>query len=434
MNISCSTFQYPNLYYPPFGGNRSSRRCQQWDKLAFFRVQTSHNIRYTKEQIMQNTVIFNTLFGVGVGDELLTHKGLRRKSAFTLVELLVVIAIIGMLIALLLPAVQAAREAARRMQCTNHLKQIGLAVHNFHDTMGGLVPASPFAANSGFTSQVSFWGLIYPYIEKQANYDLLQDKCGNFLRDSTYPQNNILWNTLEQSPRSGLNNTNIYFCPSRRAVSTPYGDAPDNGNDGGMYGPQGDYAFVFGNAVRHWDSWRQIHERTLDDDGLPRYKVTPFRLANTATTSTITSWEPRDTFGRIADGLSNQIFVGEKWIATDALNACVTIVNPPIGMEKRYLVGDCSLLMANGCNTYACARSHNAGIAKNPENNRQTNGGYVNVAEDSHAFWGGIHPGICNFLIGDGSVRGFSNTMPTGNNSMLAYLGNVDDGNSVTIP
>jgi hypothetical protein len=87
-----------------------------------------------------------------------------------LVELLVVIAIISVLIALLLPAVQAAREAARRTQCANHLKQIGIGVHNFHDNKNGLPPCGVEMDYAGF------WMLIYPYIEQQSLYDMVYDR------------------------------------------------------------------------------------------------------------------------------------------------------------------------------------------------------------------------------------------------------------------
>jgi prepilin-type N-terminal cleavage/methylation domain-containing protein/prepilin-type processing-associated H-X9-DG protein len=108
------------------------------------------------------------------------------RRGFTLVELLVVIAIIGVLVALLLPAVQTAREAARRMQCTNNLKQIGLAMHNYHDTFGcfpsGFIFQAPGMANradrptraAGF----SWHTLILPQIEQANLYNQLNFQLG----------------------------------------------------------------------------------------------------------------------------------------------------------------------------------------------------------------------------------------------------------------
>ena len=105
-----------------------------------------------------------------------------KQRGFTLVELLVVIAIIGILIALLLPAVQAAREAARRSQCSNNLKQLGLGVHNYHDTFKTLPPSA--AVNMSYVptgysdpTQPNGWGwgaLILPFVEQSA----LHEQCG----------------------------------------------------------------------------------------------------------------------------------------------------------------------------------------------------------------------------------------------------------------
>ena len=97
------------------------------------------------------------------------RKKTRRARAFTLVELLVVIAIIGILVALLLPAVQAVREAARRISCQNNLKQIGLALHNYHDTHRGLPPAR--LANPW---QHTWAPILLPFVEHENLHDIYQ--------------------------------------------------------------------------------------------------------------------------------------------------------------------------------------------------------------------------------------------------------------------
>jgi prepilin-type N-terminal cleavage/methylation domain-containing protein len=105
-------------------------------------------------------------------------RGARVTAGFTLVELLVVIAIIGILVALLLPAVQAAREAARRMSCSNNLKQIGLAMHSYHDAHNRLPHATPYSAENRFATGGTWAAMILPHMEQQALFDLFDFNVG----------------------------------------------------------------------------------------------------------------------------------------------------------------------------------------------------------------------------------------------------------------
>src|SRR5437763_1269934 len=133
------------------------------------------------------------------------------KRAFTLVELLVVIAIIGVLVALLLPAVQAARESARRSQCTNNLKQISLAVHNYADIHGAVFPVGEY--NYGWGTWLV--GLL-PYIEQKNLYDQYQGFggigiSGGINLDLTYGAN------INQPVTK--NQIKTYTCPSDMKVA-----------------------------------------------------------------------------------------------------------------------------------------------------------------------------------------------------------------------
>src|SRR5207248_11335259 len=96
------------------------------------------------------------------------------RRGFTLVELLVVIAIIGVLVALLLPAVQAARESARRSQCNNNLKQIGLSIHNFEGVCGTFPPAMTRVDIDTWMHGPTWWVYTMPYVEQNAAYSKIQ--------------------------------------------------------------------------------------------------------------------------------------------------------------------------------------------------------------------------------------------------------------------
>jgi prepilin-type N-terminal cleavage/methylation domain-containing protein/prepilin-type processing-associated H-X9-DG protein len=129
----------------------------------------------------------------------------RLRMGFTLVELLVVIAIIGVLVSLLLPAVQAAREAARRMQCTNQLKQLGLALHNYHDVYksfvyrsGGTCCASLAGLGNTNRGRLSGFVPLLPYYEQQAMYDRIV--AGDATNPPHGPHSWASWGPWNNSP------------------------------------------------------------------------------------------------------------------------------------------------------------------------------------------------------------------------------------------
>ncbi|MDR2761363.1 MAG: DUF1559 domain-containing protein [Planctomycetaceae bacterium] len=207
---------------------------------------------------------------------------------FTLVELLVVIAIIGMLIAILLPAVQSAREAARRMQCSNNLKQLSLSVHNFHDA-NGRFPASAWDPiwRANTKARAGWIALVFPFVEQTALYD-------NILK-STPPSNYLTETSAANVRLSGL------LCPSDTKGNTYNPNATFTGSGAGSTIP------IF------WSNYRASHADLPGGDTIKSAE-------NIGYSPAICNSRPRAwcqfgridvTFDYVTDGTSNSVLLGE---------------------------------------------------------------------------------------------------------------------------
>jgi len=208
--------------------------------------------------------------------------------AFTLVELLVVIAIIGILIALLLPAVQAAREAARRMSCSNNMKQLGLALHTYHDATKGL-PAtrSTFGAtNSDGDRGGPYWGghlALLPYVEQQAAYSNLISYI-----PTRYGGSGVIpWEGNFGNPDIRTIAFSGFVCPSD---SNPNFADSDSWATGGSGRTASTYMFCIGDAMNNFEDENSVvQDRSL---------FNPMQ------------WK---SMGACVDGTSNTIGMGESW-------------------------------------------------------------------------------------------------------------------------
>jgi prepilin-type N-terminal cleavage/methylation domain-containing protein len=286
---------------------------------------------------------------------------LRRFAGFTLIELLVVIAIIAILIGLILPAVQKVREAAARTQCANNLKQIGLAVHNYHGVYGQLPPAAV-----GGDGEVSWAVFLLPYLEQ----------------DNLYRQWNLsLRYTYYRHPASVVGaQVKTYYCPSRRVPPQFSVNGDTRAPWGGSPGALGDYAANGGNTTLVWDDPRF-------GPGVLLYADTTF-----GPNDTITGWHSMSSFSDITDGLSNTLLIGEKQLNPDQF-----------GQQSA---GDNSIY--NGDDIRAIVRVAGRQLP-GPIDRPLASGPQDRYRPDER--FGSNHPGVCQFVLCDGSVRAIQNNI-----------------------
>ena len=286
----------------------------------------------------------------------------KQRPAFTLVELLVVIAIIGILVALLLPAVQAAREAARRMSCSNNLKQIGLAIHNFHDTHNSLPPSRYL---NGFPT---WFALILPYVEGSSEFE-------QWHFDQLYyaPENDLARENLLQ----------LYRCATRPPVRLATEGGRGDAGDTTTLGATGDYAGNAGNnrnPIPNDDFWRPGANGTI---------ITADMFDDPPEDGS-TDWQSAVSFKKITDGLTNTFLAGEKHV--------------PLGADDH----QGSIYNGDNADNIVRVAGVVAPIANNSSDLSFCDG--CDSGDDTCIcdVFGSWHTGICQFVFVDGHVQGIS--------------------------
>jgi prepilin-type N-terminal cleavage/methylation domain-containing protein/prepilin-type processing-associated H-X9-DG protein len=297
------------------------------------------------------------------------YLSIRDRRGFTLIELLVVIAIIAILIGLLLPAVQKVRAAADRVSCNNHLKQMGLAIHNYHDVNQTLPP-------SRLGPQHATWFVvILPYMEQTALYNQWD------LSKTYYQQSPAVQNAFVAA----------YVCPSRRnsAVPSTQFEVSSTGLPDTLEHPgtQGDYACNGGQF------YNAIVDHPLCQGAMC------YANAQVNGGGQITDWKSQTALKDITDGTSQTFLVGEKHSVRSKWGQ-----SGPSWGEGAIWNGD----FPRNFSRIAGQTAWNLG--QGPDD----------LAGPWHCKFGSWHPGVCQFLFADGHVVPISNGIDMDTLQLLA--------------